>query len=71
MYHYILVGDNYRAVPVKSELLHDALAAQIRAESSYLHGDSNDTIYRIGAVEIVNPRLMFPGDFTKQGCYIL
>lgn len=71
MHNYIIKGNHSKAIPVKSEMIHIELEDFIHKHSKKIHNDSYDVIFSIGAVEIVNPKVMSLNDFSNYGPYII
>jgi hypothetical protein len=71
MFQYIIKGDCFKAVAVKSEMNHMEMGDYVREHSKKIHNESYDRVFSLGAIDIVNPKVMSPNDFANCGPYII
>ncbi len=62
---YILSGNGYMATPIKTNLLLGEFEDYIRDRSEKIHKNSHDTIFKLGAIEFVNPKVNMVSDYTR------
>jgi len=70
-WRYIIRGDASKAVPVHSDLDFNGMCDHVREHSKKIHPDSIVCVFRIGAIEIVNPMVMMVDDFANFGPYLI
>jgi len=71
MHNYIIKGDCSKAVAVKSEMIYMDMEDYVRKHSKKIHKESYDIVFSLGAIDIVNPKVMSPNDFANCGPYII
>lgn len=59
------------ATSVMSDMNLCALQDYVREHSQKIHPKSTDTIFRIGMIGFVNPRIQTPNDFANEAPYFL
>ena len=75
-FYYIIVGDTPSGYPrgaaaVKSNLNYIQFKDYIDSKTEKLHESGKDRIFRLGAIDFVNPKIMFPEDFKNYCPYII
>ena len=66
MWKYVLVGNGMTTMPIHSDMCLMELVEYIRNESKKIHPKSNDTIFKWGVIEFVNPRVFTLNDFVNN-----
>ena len=70
-FHYIIAGDHDMAVAVKSDWTWDVMYDYVRNQSQLIHPKRRDRIFRMGLIEIINPKVMLPNDFATRTPYLI
>ena len=63
---YVLVGNGYMAMPVKSSLSYLKMKDHIRTNSRKIHKNSHETVFSWGTIDFVNPEIMMVSDFAQR-----
>jgi hypothetical protein len=71
MFRYVITGAGNMAIAVHSELMLDELTELVRARSKRLHPKGDDTVYSLGVIEFVNPKVYIGVDFLDRAPYIM
>ena len=72
MNSYIIHGAGMKAVAVHSDMNFIEFGDYVRENSTKLHEDGRDSVFRIGfTVEIVNPMVSSPKDFGNFCPYLI
>lgn len=70
MFKYIITGDGYMALPVKSDMNWLQFRDYIR-EQSYPRKKREMPCFKWGVIEFVNPQVMSVNDFSEHGCALI
>ena len=75
-FYYIIMGDTpagypRAAAPFKSTLCWFEFKEYIDERCEQLHESGKDRVFRLGAVEFVNPKIMCAEDFKNYCPYII
>lgn len=65
MFKYVITGAGNMAIAVHSELMLDELTELVRERSKRLHPKGDDTVYNLGIMEFVNPKVHIGEDFLN------
>lgn len=71
MFKYIIKGNNSKAIACRSEMNLFELQGYVRLHSKKLHPEGFETVFHIGAIELVDPKVMTPEDFVNFCPYIM
>lgn len=66
-YKYIIKGDGLMALPVHSDMNWLEFYAYFRSQVKKIYPKGNDTIWKWGVIEFINPKVMTMDDFINCG----
>lgn len=65
MYSYVITGNGYKALPVKSELGFSELEKLIRMQSRSVGPGSTEMVWNWGVIEFINPKVHILQDYAN------
>jgi hypothetical protein len=71
IFKYIVAGNGSKAVAVHSSLNLTDMSEYVRVRSKRVCEDGNDTVFNIGVIKLVNPRVYCPSDFADFSPYLI
>lgn len=71
MWKYVITGNKHKALAVHSNMDYLRFRDYVREHSVKLHDDSFDVVFKWGAIDFVNPKVMLKDDFMNYGAAII
>jgi hypothetical protein len=70
-FKYVIAGNGCKAIAVHSGLNLPDMQDYIREKSKKFHEDGDDRVFRMGAIELVNPIVYCANDFADRLPYLI